>query len=37
VWLIVQRLGRPIELSILPIVMLTPAFTFLLNRRWTFS
>ena len=37
VWLIVQRLGRPIELSIVPIVSLTPAFTFLLNRRWTFA
>lgn len=37
VWLIVQHLGRPIELSIVPIVLLTPAFTFLLNRRWTFA
>jgi len=37
VWLIVQHLGRPVELSIVPIVTLTPAFTFLLNRRWTFS
>jgi len=37
VWLIVQRLGRPVELSIVPIVSLTPAFTFLLNRRWTFA
>jgi putative flippase GtrA len=37
VWLIVQRLGRPVELSIVPIVTLTPAFTFLLNRRWTFA
>jgi putative flippase GtrA len=37
VWLIVQRLGGPIELSIVPIVTLTPAFTFLLNRRWTFA
>jgi putative flippase GtrA len=27
---------RPAELSIVPIVTLTPAFTFLLNRRWTF-
>lgn len=37
VWLIVQRLDRPVELSILPIVTLTPALTFLLNRRWTFA
>ncbi len=37
VWLIVQRLGQAIELSIMPIVTLTPAFTFLLNRRWTFA
>jgi putative flippase GtrA len=37
VWLIVQRLGRPIELSMVPIVTLTPMFTFLLNRRWTFA
>ena len=37
VWLIVQRLGGPIELSIVPIVTLTPAFTFLLNRGWTFA
>jgi putative flippase GtrA len=37
VWLIVQRLGRPVEFAIVPIVTLTPAFTFLLNRRWTFA
>lgn len=37
VWLIVQRLTQPIELSIIPIVTLTPAFTFVLNRRWTFA
>lgn len=37
VWLIVQRFGQAIELSIVPIVTLTPAFTFLLNRRWTFA
>lgn len=37
IWLIVQHLGRPIELSIVPIVSLTPTFTFLLNRRWTFA
>jgi putative flippase GtrA len=37
VWLIVQRLGRPVEFSIVPIVTLTPAFTFLLNRRWAFA
>jgi putative flippase GtrA len=37
VWVIVQHLGRPVELSIVPIVTLTPAFTFLFNRRWTFA
>ena len=37
VWLIVQRLAGPIEFSIVPIVTLTPAFTFLLNRGWTFA
>jgi putative flippase GtrA len=37
VWLIVQRLGQRSELAIVPIVTLTPAFTFLVNRRWTFA
>jgi len=37
VWLIVDELARPIALSIVPIVTLTPLFTFLLNRRWTFA
>jgi len=37
VWLFVQRLGGPITLSIVPIVTLTPGFTFLLNRGWTFA
>jgi len=37
VWIVVQRLGQPVDLSIIPIVVLTPAVTFLLNRRWTFA
>ncbi len=37
VWLIVGQLGRPVVQSIIPIVMLTPVFTFILNRRWTFA
>lgn len=37
VWLIVDHFGAPVWISILPIVTLTPAFTFLLNRRWTFA
>jgi len=37
VWIFVQRFGQAVDLSILPIVTLTPAFTFLLNRRWTFA
>jgi putative flippase GtrA len=37
VWLIVDELARPVALSIVPIVTLTPLFTFLLNRRWTFA
>ena len=37
VWLIVDRLRSPAELAIVPIVTLTPAFTFVLNRRWTFA
>ena len=37
VWLIVQKLQAPIGWSIAAIVTLTPAFTFLLNRRWTFA
>lgn len=37
VWVIVARFGYPAEFAILPIVGLTPAFTFLLNRSWAFS
>jgi putative flippase GtrA len=37
VWLIVDRLAYPVALSIVPIVTLTPIFTFLLNRGWTFA
>ena len=37
VWLLVDRLDYPVALSIVPIVTLTPMFTFLLNRRWTFA
>lgn len=37
VWLTVDHLAYPAGLSILPIVTVTPLFTFLLNRRWTFA
>ena len=37
VWIIVQRLGLPIEYSIAAIVTVTPPFTFLLNRQWAFA
>jgi putative flippase GtrA len=37
VWLIVDEFSYPVALSIVPIVTLTPVFTFLLNRGWTFS
>ena len=37
VWAVVSRLGYPPEFAILPIVGLTPAFTFLLNRHWAFA
>lgn len=36
VWLIVERLGQSVGLSILPIATVTPAASFWLNRRWTF-
>lgn len=32
VWLIVQRLGKPVAWSLLPIVTVTPACNFMLNR-----
>lgn len=37
VWLVVERFAQPLELAIVPIVTLTPAFTFFVNRRWTFA
>lgn len=37
VWMIVDAMSYPVALSILPIVTFTPAFTFLLNRGWTFA
>jgi putative flippase GtrA len=37
VWLIVERLGQSVGLSILPIAFVTPAASFWLNRRWTFA
>ncbi|MBU6268227.1 MAG: GtrA family protein [Sphingomonadales bacterium] len=37
VWLVVGRLGLPVLWSIVPIVTLTPAFTFLLNRKLVFQ
>jgi putative flippase GtrA len=37
VWLIVDALGGPVAISLVPMVTLTPVFTFLLNRRWTFA
>ena len=37
VWLVVDGLGRQAGEAIFPIVLLTPAFTYLLNRRWTFA
>ena len=36
VWLIVERLGGSVGVSILPIATVTPAASFWLNRRWTF-
>jgi putative flippase GtrA len=37
VWLLVDRLGGRGEAAILPIVFLTPACTYMLNRWWTFA
>ena len=37
IWLIVDQLSGPVAWSIVPIVTLTPIFTFLLNRGWTFA
>ena len=37
VWLIVYRLGAPVEWPIVPIVSITPALCFALNRLWIFN
>lgn len=37
VWLIVERLGGPVSLPIVPIALVTPWLSFWLNRRWTFG
>lgn len=37
VWLIVERLGETVELSLLPIVLVTPALQFLAHRYWAFG
>ncbi|HYI41876.1 MAG TPA: GtrA family protein [Allosphingosinicella sp.] len=37
VWLIVLRLGGSVELSLLPILGVTPWVCFWINRRWTFA
>ena len=36
VWTIVERLHGSVALSIIPVVTITPAFTFALNRAWIF-
>lgn len=36
VWLIVERLGSTVGMSILPIAFVTPWFSFWMNRVWTF-
>lgn len=37
IWLIVDQMSYPVAVAIVPIVTLTPIFTFLLNRGWTFA
>lgn len=37
VWLIVLRLGGSVELSLVPILGVTPWVCFWINRRWTFA
>lgn len=37
VWLIVLRLGGSVELSLVPILGVTPWICFWINRRWTFA
>ena len=37
IWLIVDQWSYPVAAAIIPIVTLTPIFTFLLNRSWTFG
>ena len=36
VWLIVERLGGSVPLSIVPIALITPWFSFWLTRQWIF-
>ena len=37
VWLIVERLGQSVELSLVPIIFVTPVLQFLANRYWAFG
>jgi putative flippase GtrA len=37
VWLIVLRVGGSVELSLVPILGVTPWICFWINRRWTFA
>lgn len=37
VWIIVYRLGASVELPIVPIITVTPALCFVLNRLWIFN
>lgn len=37
VWLIVERMAQSVELSLVPIVFVTPVLQFLANRYWAFG
>lgn len=37
IWLILERLRGTVNLSLLPIIFVTPWISFWLNRRWTFA
>jgi putative flippase GtrA len=37
VWLLVKQLGGPTWWPVIPILFLTPLFTFTLNRKWVFG
>lgn len=37
IWVLVKQLGGPTWWPILPIIFVTPALTFTLNRRWVFG